>query len=151
GIRHAVLTGSPDGVRDYVEQAPASVRAYWGPLLDIAETGSPADFPNNGWVVHALQTAWWALTRAACDLPETLEYCVRAGNDTDTTAAIAGGLVGACRGASAIPTEWKSLLHGYPGQTSVDLAATVRRVVGRPAGPAAPSAAAGDTAGKDTQ
>lgn len=149
GIRHAVLTGSPDGVRVHVEQAPASVRAYWGPLLDIAEHGSPADFPNNGWVVHALQTAWWALTRAACDLPETLEYCVRAGNDTDTTAAIAGGLVGACRGASAIPAEWKSLLHGYPGQTSADLAATVRRVVGRPAGAAAPSAEAGDTAGKD--
>lgn len=150
-IRHAVLTGSPDGVRIYLEQAPASVRAYWGPLLDIAESGSPADFPNNGWVVHALQTAWWALTRAACDLPETLEYCVRAGNDTDTTAAIAGGLVGACRGASAIPSEWKSLLHGYPGHTSVDLAATVRRIVGEAAGPTSPNVETGDTARKDKQ
>jgi ADP-ribosylglycohydrolase len=138
GIRHAVLTGSPDGVRLFLEGAPSSTRAYWEPLLDIAETGSPADFPNNGWVVHALQTAWWALTKSARDLPTTLEYCVRAGNDTDTTAAIAGGLVGACRGASAIPSEWKPLLHGYPGHTADDLAATVRRIVGATTTSAAP-------------
>jgi ADP-ribosylglycohydrolase len=132
GIRHAVFTGTIHGVRIFLDQAPVSTRDYWSPLLDVAETGSPADFPNNGWVVHALQTAWWALTKAAGDLPATLEYCVRAGNDTDTTAAIAGGLAGACRGASAIPSEWSELLHGYPGHTAADLQATVRRIIGAP-------------------
>lgn len=127
-IRHAVLTGTLDGVRLYLAGAPASTTDYWSPLLDIAETGTPADFPDNGWVVHALQTAWWAITTTGGDVPATLECCVRAGNDTDTTAAIAGGLVGACRGATAVPSEWVEMLHGYPGATGADLATITRRI-----------------------
>ena len=69
------------------------------PLKKIAETGSPQDFYNNGWVVHALQTAWWAIHGAdgteATQLQVALERAVRAGHDTDTTAAIAGALLGA--------------------------------------------------------
>ena len=65
------------------------------------------DFPNNGWVVHALQTAWWAITHAdqddAAAPASALEQAVRAGHDTDTTAAIAGALLGARWGASAVP------------------------------------------------
>ncbi|PXW31373.1 UNVERIFIED_CONTAM: ADP-ribosylglycohydrolase [Williamsia faeni] len=129
GIRYAVLTGSLDGVRLFLDAAPASTSDYWSPLLDIAETGSPADFPNNGWVVHAVQTAWWAITTAGADLPQTLELCVRAGNDTDTTAAIAGGLVGATRGISSIPADWVDLLHGYPGATAADLRALTDKIV----------------------
>jgi hypothetical protein len=34
---------------------------------------------------------------------------VRIGNDTDTVAAIAGGLLGARWGASAIPAKWKTI------------------------------------------
>jgi ADP-ribosylglycohydrolase len=129
-IRHAVLTGTLDGVRLYLSGAAASTGDYWSPLLDTAETGTPADFPHNGWVVHALQTAWWAITKADGDVPSTLEYCVRAGNDTDTTAAIAGGLVGACHGASAVPSDWIEKLHGYPDATAADLSAVTRRIIG---------------------
>lgn len=129
-IRHAVLTGTLDGVRLYLSEAEASTNDYWSPLLDIAETGTPADFPKNGWVVHALQTSWWAITTAEGDVPTTLEYCVRAGNDTDTTAAIAGGLVGACHGASAVPNEWVEMLHGYPDATAADLSVVTRRIIG---------------------
>jgi hypothetical protein len=39
---------------------------------------------------------------------------VRGGYDTDTVAAIAGGLLGAVYGASAVPAEWRRLLHGWP-------------------------------------
>ncbi len=98
-------------------------------MLDVAETGSPADFPNNGWVVHALQTAWWAITKAGQDLPQVFELCVRAGNDTDTTAAIAGGLIGASLGRSGVLTEWTAVLHGYPGLRVVDLDALTRAIV----------------------
>ncbi|MCH9710979.1 MAG: ADP-ribosylglycohydrolase family protein, partial [Actinomycetia bacterium] len=48
---------------------------------------------------------------------------VRAGFDTDTVAAIAGGLLGAAYGASAVPPPWYDLLHGWPGLTARDLAA----------------------------
>lgn len=129
GIREAVLTGSAGGVRTFLDTAPASTKDYWSPLLDLAETGSPADFPNNGWVVHALQTAWWAINAAGGDLPQTLELCVRAGNDTDTTAAIAGGLAGACGGISSVPAEWLDLLHGYPGARAADLRTLTDRII----------------------
>src|SRR6476646_3845385 len=81
-IRHAVLHGTFGGVRDYLDAADPETADYWVPLLDQAETGSPRDFPNNGWVVHALQTAWWAITHAdatdARHLQQALELCVRA-------------------------------------------------------------------------
>ncbi|WAM13666.1 MULTISPECIES: ADP-ribosylglycohydrolase family protein [Rhodococcus] len=124
-IRHAVLFGTFDGVREYLQVAPAGVGEYWGPLLDQAERGTPAEFPKNGWVVHALQTAWWAITGADDSGPQqlrfALERAVRAGNDTDTTAAIAGGLLGARWGASAVPDRWRRMLHGWPGYSAEDL------------------------------
>lgn len=124
-IRHAVIEGNFDGVRDYLSVADQDVADYWRPLLDQAENGNPRDFSKNGWVVHALQTAWWAITStdssSAQHLPDALEAAVRAGGDTDTTAAIAGGLLGARWGASAIPERWRRIMHGWPGYTSTDL------------------------------
>ena len=124
-IRHAVLHGTFDGVRGYLDVCEGETRAFWEPLLDQAETGSPQDFPKNGWVVHALQTAWWAITHAdqggAQHLQDALELAVRAGHDTDTTAAIAGGLLGARWGASAVPAPWRRKLHGWPGLVARDL------------------------------
>src|SRR5205807_2734305 len=122
-IRHAVLYGNYDGVRQALSKVDAG---FWGPLLDKAECGTPADFPKNGWVVHALQTAWWAITHTE-SLPAALEAAVRAGGDTDTTAAITGGLAGARWGASAIPPQWVELLHGYPRLRGADLIGLTRR------------------------
>lgn len=124
-IRHAVLHGTFDGVHEYLSGARASTHSYWAPLLEIAQHGTPADFPNNGWVVDALLTAWWAITTTdasgAEHLPRALERAVRAGRDTDTTAAIAGGLLGARWGASAVPERWRRMLHGWPGYRADDL------------------------------
>ncbi len=125
-IRHAVLTGTFDGPRLYLETTDAAERAVWGRLLDAAETGGPGDFARNGWVVHALQTAWWAISTTdhtdPGHLSAALEQAVRAGNDTDTTAAIAGGLVGARGGRSAVPQAWQKALHGWPDYRVDDLA-----------------------------
>lgn len=124
-IRHAVLFANFDGVRGFLDVADEETADYWGALLDQAETGTPQDFPKNGWVVHALQTAWWAITQAdqsdATHLTVALELAVRAGNDTDTTAAIAGALLGARWGASAVPASWRRMLHGWPGMNARDL------------------------------
>jgi ADP-ribosylglycohydrolase len=46
---------------------------------------------------------------------------VRGGRDADTVAAIAGGLVGAAYGASAVPEDWRSAIHGWPGYNATDL------------------------------
>lgn len=43
------------------------------------------------------------------------------GNDTDTVAAIAGSLLGAAYGFSAVPFEWRRKLHGWTGLRARDL------------------------------
>ena len=58
------------------------------------------------YVVDAFWSAWEAFA-ASASYRETVERAVRYGNDTDTTAAIAGGLAGAYWGLEAIPAEWR--------------------------------------------
>ena len=127
-IRHAVLTAEID-VRIGLRHISSDRHDLWVERLDEADAAPPASFPNNGWVVSALQAAWSAIvtTRSpqggADHLPAALDAAVRAGFDTDTVAAIAGGLVGAAYGASSVPIEWRGLLHGWPGLNGDDLTA----------------------------
>jgi ADP-ribosylglycohydrolase len=55
-----------------------------------------------GWVLIALQNAFWQLLHAAT-LEEGVIDTISRGGDTDTTAAIAGALLGAVHGRQAIP------------------------------------------------
>ncbi|KOX13863.1 ADP-ribosylglycohydrolase family protein [Nocardiopsis sp. NRRL B-16309] len=64
-------------------------------------------------------------------LQRSLWSAVRAGNDTDTVAAIAGALLGARYGASAIPDEYLSVVHGWPGYRAADLAALALAITER--------------------
>jgi ADP-ribosylglycohydrolase len=119
-IRHAVLEGALD-LRSGLERLPEARARFWTARLDDAEHSGPADFPHNGWVVQALQAAWSAITTTAirtspadhspgsarvmsstagpAHFRRALEAAVRGGYDTDTVAAIAGGLVGGLCGA----------------------------------------------------
>ena len=134
GIRHAVLHGTFDGVRQALDRLPADRADVWAARLDEAEHNPPAYFDRNGWVVQALQGAWSAITRTPvpeldpaleqypCDhLRLSLAAAVRGGRDTDTVAAIAGGLLGARWGASAVPAPWRRVMHGWPDVRSRDL------------------------------
>lgn len=128
-IRTAVLTGWLD-VRSGLALIPVERRDTWRGRLDAAEQGRPADFAHNGWVVEALQAAWCAVATTpvpdddpSAHLRLALEAAVRGGRDTDTVAAIAGALLGARWGLSAIPQEWLAVVHGWPGTTVGDLAA----------------------------
>ena len=134
-IRHAVLTGALNP-RAGLGYLPAQQRGVWADRLDAAERLRPSDFSNNGWVVEALQAAWCAIVRTPYSVPGqdpkvgvsptdrlrmSLEIAVRGGRDADTVAAIAGGLVGAAFGASAVPADWRSAVHGWPGCNATDL------------------------------
>ena len=63
---------------------------------------------------YVLDTLWSA--RIAVDEAESYEQCVRRairfGHDTDTTAAVAGGIAGLKFGAVAIPERWRAGLRG---------------------------------------
>ncbi|MFL1381601.1 ADP-ribosylglycohydrolase family protein [Nocardiopsis protaetiae] len=122
GIRLAVLEGTPAGVRAGVELLPQDRRGQWKTWLDGAEQAAPHGFPDNGFVLSALQAAWSALTRNPEGYVAAVHAAVRAGNDTDTVASIAGALAGALWGASGIPAGYLSAVHGWPGYRADDLA-----------------------------
>jgi ADP-ribosylglycohydrolase len=140
-IRYAILTGVVDA-RIGLQHIDSDRRELWATRLDVAEASQPSNFTNNGWVVEALQAAWCAITTTP--VPEddpaagvfrvdhlrlALDAAVRGGGDTDTVAAIAGGLLGATYGASAVPAEWRRLLHGWPGMATRDLVTLATRIV----------------------
>ncbi len=130
-INHAVLEGELD-LRSGLEYLPVEAQSFWTERLDEAESRDPAAFTPNGYVVTALQAAWSAIcyTPVPEDLPcrhlqRALATAIRIGDDTDTVAAIAGGLLGARWGASAVPAGWCRILHGWPcakGERLVELA-----------------------------
>ncbi|MEI7054735.1 ADP-ribosylglycohydrolase family protein [Nocardioides sp. CCNWLW239] len=120
-IEHAVMHGELD-VRSGLSLLSPAEASFWTEKLDEAETEPPSTFNPNGWVVTALQAAWSSIAQTpvpevdpGSHYVEALNTAIRIGNDTDTVAAIAGGLLGARWGASAIPAEWRKLSHGYPG------------------------------------
>lgn len=141
-IAHAVDTGELD-IRKGLEASAVEVldeegQKQWLSRIEEAEAHPPEYFTKNGWVVQAFQGAWSSIVHSG-NRTETdphhgrraLEMAVRGGGDTDTVAAIAGGLVGGAYGASAIPLEWKLRIHGWPGWRADELvehAVTATRV-----------------------
>ncbi|GAA3318196.1 ADP-ribosylglycohydrolase family protein [Arthrobacter ramosus] len=125
-IRKAVLTGELDS-RAGLPLLPPERVALWLKRIETAERSRPRDFEHNGWVVEALQGVWSAIHFAGLSasgpahLRAALEEVVRGGRDTDTVAAIAGGLLGAAHGYTAVPFEWRRNLHGWPGLHARDL------------------------------
>jgi ADP-ribosylglycohydrolase len=127
-INRAIHQGRLDGIDDGLALLPEHRRSFWATKIDEARTSAPATFRPNGFVVTALQAALAAITQTpvpadqpARHLRLALQKAVAIGDDTDTVAAIAGALLGARWGASAIPPRWTAMLHGWPGFHAGDL------------------------------
>lgn len=67
------------------------------------------DIRSSGYVVHALEASVWCLITEST-LKDALLKAVSLGEDTDTTAAIAGGLAGIFYGIDGIPAGWLEAL-----------------------------------------
>jgi ADP-ribosyl-[dinitrogen reductase] hydrolase len=133
-VRVAVTERRLD-VRAGLDLIPAERRVSWSGWIDDAERPDAAPgLRDNGFTVTALQGAWHAIattpvpdddrdadTYACQHLQHALHAAVRIGGDTDTVAAIAGGLLGAYWGGSAVPAAWRRVLHGWPGFRTRDL------------------------------
>ncbi|MEN6348926.1 MAG: ADP-ribosylglycohydrolase family protein [Syntrophomonas sp.] len=65
--------------------------------------------PSGGYVVDTLTAATWCFLKHD-SFEETVLAAVNLGEDTDTTAAVAGGLAGVYYGVDAIPREWTKVL-----------------------------------------
>jgi len=63
------------------------------------------EIESSGYVVASLEAALWCLVNTESYKEATL-MAVNLGSDTDTVAAIAGGLAGLYYGYEGIPEEW---------------------------------------------
>jgi ADP-ribosylglycohydrolase len=73
-----------------------------------------ADFPesairSSAYVVHTLEACFWCVMRND-NFSDTVLQAVNLGEDTDTVAALAGGLAGMIYGKDHIPKEWIDIL-----------------------------------------
>ena len=65
---------------------------------------------SSGYVVDSLEAAVWCLVNTD-SFAECLLMAVNLGDDTDTIAAIAGGLAGLYYGYDSIPKEWLEVIQ----------------------------------------
>jgi ADP-ribosylglycohydrolase len=95
----------------------------------------------NGAVWPCLGSAVWALRTTSC-FADAVRAAVDLGGDTDTVAAVTGGLAGAVYGIGGVPRRWTAVLHvplpGSGGRVLClpELTALGRRLAEPPAFPA---------------
>jgi len=119
-VFHELLRVALDG-GDPLTAVPAALAAVadehrerWATVLAPGWTPEQAT-ESNGAVWPTLGQAVWAL-RHGRDFAEVLRLVIDLGGDTDTVAAVAGGLAGAVYGMGGIPVRWASVVHGrVPG------------------------------------
>jgi len=74
---------------------------------------------GHAYVADSLLSALTALEQGS-SFRDVVELAISYGQDTDTTAAIAGGLAGIQYGAAAVPEEWMVAMRAAPGWFIVD-------------------------------
>jgi len=67
------------------------------------------EIQSSGYVIHSLEASFWCFLNSK-SYKETILNAVNLGHDTDTTAAIVGGLAGIYYGEQAIPVNWRNSL-----------------------------------------
>jgi ADP-ribosylglycohydrolase len=137
-IRVALAGGDPLGalpeVLDLVH--PDHRRRYAAVLAGDWHPDLATEF--NGAVWPCLGSAVWVL-RSTTGFEEAIRAAIDLGGDTDTVAAVTGGLAGARYGMRAIPARWTEPLHvplpGFGGRVlrSADLIRLAQRLGAGPA------------------
>lgn len=99
------------------QAAVTTLRQLYPPDLlyavDLEETIRPDQPPHGtgtGYVVDCLHSA--RLVMQAGSYEQVVKAAIALGNDTDTTACVAGGLAGLRDGIQAIPERWQNQLRG---------------------------------------
>lgn len=109
------LSGRRDFIGDVLEvlrnnDAPEELTAAIRRVPIERREDLPVTGPDAGYVVHAVEIALWFAYHEP-DLERGVIWLANAGGDTDTNAAVAGGLMGARDGESAVPARWVAQLR----------------------------------------
>jgi ADP-ribosylglycohydrolase len=103
---HAEHLGSDAGeLLSLIEQVLRSVEAGETTAVFAARLGLEEGV--SGYILHTVPVAIHAAISHADDLEGALQAVLECGGDTDTVAAITGGMVGACLGSDGIPERLK--------------------------------------------
>jgi ADP-ribosylglycohydrolase/protein-tyrosine phosphatase len=115
----ALLRGETDRVFALTESR-AKLRGWYARhapdhlvALDALEAHEHEPHRGRGWVIDAFWSAWDAFA-GADSYASTIERAIGYGNDTDTTACIAGGMAGIVWGLDGIPREWLRGMRDRP-------------------------------------
>lgn len=87
--------------KNYYEMAHFTRLFYLDELKSLDES----EMRSGGYVIETIEAAVWGLITTD-SLKECLLRIVNLGHDTDTVAAVAGGLAGLYYGVDAIPEDW---------------------------------------------
>ena len=110
-IRQLLLGGRnpEEALRRSLAEAETCLPA--GPRTELSNALSYSQRAGTGYVVDTFWSAWDAF-RDEASYREVVERAILYGGDTDTTAAVAGGLAGIYWGFSGIPREWLAGMRG---------------------------------------
>ena len=111
-IRAALHGDDPFAALDSSLKALPPEQHRYVEMLDTGWRPSQAEFPN-GTVWTCLAQAVWAVRTHRTSFPDAVTTAIDLGGDTDTVAAVTGGLAGALHGIQCIPSRWTTYLHGY--------------------------------------
>ena len=112
-LTDCIQRGLDDGFRFYGKDLRNLTEiAHYGRLFSVKNFALIEEeaIRGSGYVVEALEAALWCLVTTD-SFKDCLLKAVNLGDDTDTVAAIAGGLAGLYYGYHAIPTEWLEVLQ----------------------------------------
>jgi ADP-ribosyl-[dinitrogen reductase] hydrolase len=107
-----ILDGHSEAWRSAVNDLRQIYRDRAPELDELERHIRPDDEPSgqgSGYVVDCLRSARLALRAGSYE--DVVRAAIRLGNDTDTTACVAGGLAGLRDGIDAIPERWRSGLQ----------------------------------------
>jgi ADP-ribosylglycohydrolase len=88
-----------------LEINPSEIAHYNRLLLEDISTVSEDEIQSRGYVVYTLEASIWCILTTN-SYKEAVLKAVNLGEDTDTTAAVTGGLAGLIYGEASIPEEW---------------------------------------------
>lgn len=120
-VANELINGAaiPDAVKNGIETAKKFYRSkieFSPHLKHFVRVSAPKllsldrdTIRSTGYVLHTLEAALWCLLHTD-NLKDCLLTAVNLGDDTDTVAAVTGGLAGIAYGKEQLPAEWLAVI-----------------------------------------